>query len=141
MMEREPAVALRDTFRQYIEAKLEFGAIAERCLLTGWPDRKVTIQSTSFLFVRPALCPQLPADPTSRWRRCRAANISPCRVCRGPTERALPGAQRVRPASCRPDLFVRARRMRPMPPQHRGQITNPRVTLVPGECRRADLGE
>src|ERR1700746_3756420 len=30
---------------------------------------------------------------------------------------------------------------RPMPPQHRGQITNPRVTLVPGERRRADLGE
>jgi hypothetical protein len=44
-----PVIALRDIFRQYIEAKREFGAIAERCLLKGWPDRKTAIQSTSRL--------------------------------------------------------------------------------------------
>jgi hypothetical protein len=44
-----PVIAIRDTFRQYIEAKREFGAIAERCLLKGWPDRKAAVQSTSRL--------------------------------------------------------------------------------------------
>src|SRR5438552_5927463 len=49
-----------------------------------------------FLFVKPALCSQLPPDPTSRRRRCCSANISPCRVCKGlspSSECALPGAQ------------------------------------------------
>jgi hypothetical protein len=41
-----PLVAIQEIFRQYIEAKREFGAIAERCLLKGWPDRKAEIQST-----------------------------------------------------------------------------------------------
>lgn len=49
MKEPDPAIAIRDIFRQYIEAKREFGAIAERCLLKGWPDRKTAIQSTSRL--------------------------------------------------------------------------------------------
>lgn len=49
MKEPEPSVAIRDTFRQYIEAKREFGALAERCLLKGWPDRKAAVQSTSRL--------------------------------------------------------------------------------------------
>ena len=40
-----PAIAIRDIFRKYIEAKREFGAVAERCLLKGWPDRKAAIQS------------------------------------------------------------------------------------------------
>lgn len=49
MKEPDPAIAIRDIFRQYIEAKREFGVIAERCLLKGWPDRKTAIQSTSRL--------------------------------------------------------------------------------------------
>jgi hypothetical protein len=44
-----PAIAIRDIFRQYVEAKREFGAVAERCLLKGWPDRKAAVQSTSRL--------------------------------------------------------------------------------------------
>ena len=49
MKEPDPAGAIRDIFRQYIEAKREFGAVAERCLLKGWPDRKTAIQSMSRL--------------------------------------------------------------------------------------------
>ena len=49
MKEPDPAVAIRATFRQYIEAKREFGAVAERCLLKGWPDRKAAVQCTSRL--------------------------------------------------------------------------------------------
>jgi hypothetical protein len=45
----DPAIAIRDIFRQYIEAKREFGAVAERCLLKGWPDRKAAVQSMSRL--------------------------------------------------------------------------------------------
>jgi hypothetical protein len=42
-------IAIRETFRQYIEAKREFAVVAERCLLKGWPDRKAAILSTSRL--------------------------------------------------------------------------------------------
>jgi hypothetical protein len=49
MKEPDPADAIRDTFRQYIEAKREFSAVAERCLLKGWPDRKAAVKSMSRL--------------------------------------------------------------------------------------------
>jgi hypothetical protein len=51
--------------------------------------------SIRFLFVRPALCPRLPSDSTSRWRHpCRPANRSPYRAGKGlapSSECALPG--------------------------------------------------
>jgi hypothetical protein len=49
MVPDDPATAIREIFRQYIEAKREFGSVAERCLLKGWPDRKAAIQTTSRL--------------------------------------------------------------------------------------------
>ncbi|MGH7909883.1 MAG: hypothetical protein ACRENW_08565, partial [Thermodesulfobacteriota bacterium] len=66
------------------------------CLLT--PPRRLISASCSssqrfaYSFLR---IPSRPGHP------CRSANTSPCRVCRGlapPSERALPGAQRKRPA-------------------------------------------
>ena len=39
--------------------------------------------SCRFLFIRPALCPQLPLDSTSRWTSRRVGtNSSPYRACR-----------------------------------------------------------
>jgi hypothetical protein len=56
--------------------------------------------SIRFLFVRPALCLQLPSDSQSPATPLPSANTSPCRVCRGlppPSTCALPGAPKKAP--------------------------------------------
>lgn len=43
------AVAVREIFRRYIDAKRDFLTITARCYLKGWPDRKSAVQAWSAL--------------------------------------------------------------------------------------------
>ena len=92
--------------------------------------------SIRFLFVAPALCFRLPSDPQSPRTPLPSANTSPCRVCRGlapPSECALPGAPKKRPALGWPFCCVERvayavrRRLRPRPTRPR-----PNRASVPG---------
>ena len=60
------------------------------------PAYPAALPHIRFLFVRPALCLQLPSDSQSPATPLPSANTSPCRVCKGlaPSSKcALPGAR------------------------------------------------